>query len=58
MSYCPLITGEMACPQLPHATVGTPGGMSSWLLHFGHIATSRSPFPGSAYAEALLGCPE
>jgi hypothetical protein len=52
-----LITGEMACPQLPHATVGTPGGISSWLLHFGHIATSRSPFRGSAYAEALLGCP-
>lgn len=39
-------TGEITCPQLPHATVGASGGIISWQLHFGHNATSlSSPWP-------------
>ena len=33
----------MAWPQLPHATVGTPGGMTSWLEHLGQDAMRLWP---------------
>lgn len=38
-----MTTGEMAWPQLPHATVGTPGGMTSWLAHLGQDAMRLWP---------------
>ena len=41
--FPPETTGEMACPQEPHATVGTPGGMSSWDAHLGHVAMRLPP---------------